>query len=297
MNVQRWTMLSALALGAATPLFAQQPLVIGQPRVISQSNGPGMELFEWTGRVDREIQVVMRGANLWTNEIGQTEYPRARVRTYSRLPNQDGQVVVQVANGRGVVDVVQQPTRQNNYTTIVRLVDPRSGSADYRLVAYWQGFSSGDVYGGGSSNNNGNVYGNGRNRGNGRANGQNRDRDHDGDIDRDDRRGNDVYRNRRDDQEALHWSGNVDDELEIRIQNGRVTYRTLSGAQPTNVRANPGNANMVRQNGNVAVAQSQGRGSVSVVQQPSQWNGYTTVIRVRDPQGGYGYYDLSVIVQ
>src|SRR2546430_9919788 len=31
-----------------------------------------------------------------------------------------------------------------------------------------------------------------------------------------------------------------------------------------------------------------GRGSVSITQQPSQWNGYTTVVRVRDPQGGYG---------
>src|ERR1043165_9170242 len=105
MNVQRWslisTLASALSLGAATPVFAQESLLIGQPRVISNANGPGMELFEWTGRVDREIQVVMRGNNLWTNEIGQTEYPRARSHTYSRLPNQDGQVTVQLVNGRG----------------------------------------------------------------------------------------------------------------------------------------------------------------------------------------------------
>ncbi len=56
----------------------------------------------------------------------------------------------------------------------------------------------------------------------------------------------------------LHWSGNVDDELEIRIQNGRVTYRTLSGAQPTSVRVDAGNMSMPRGNANVTVVQNTG---------------------------------------
>jgi hypothetical protein len=295
MKVQRLGLLSAIALGAASPLLAQQSLIIGQPRVMNQQT-QGVELFEWNGRVDREIQVVMRGNNLWTNEVGQTESPRARTRTYSRLPNQDGQVVVRVLNGRGNVDVIQQPTRQNDYTTVVRLVDGRSGSDDYRLVAYWQGYANGDVYGGGSSNN----------RGRGVARGHDKNRN--GIDDRDERRRNrdarddddrdrDVYNNRRSsDYEALHWSGNVDDDLEISIQNGRVSYRTLRGSQPTNVRANPGTANVSRL-GNLTISQASGRGSVQIVQQPSQWNGYTTVIRIRDPQSGSSWYDFSVIAQ
>lgn len=297
MKVQRLGLLSAIALGAASPLVAQQSLIFGQPRVINQQT-QGMELFEWNGRVDREIQVVMRGNNLWTNQVGQTESPRARTRTYSRLPNQDGQVMVRVLNGRGNVDVIQQPTRQNGYTTIVRLVDGRSGSDDYRLVAYWQGYANGDVYGGGSSNNRGRGVARGHDKNNNGIDDRDerrRDRD-DRDDDRD--RGRDIYNNRRSsDYEALHWSGNVDDDLEIRIQNGRVTYRTLSGAQPTNVRANPGNANISRLGGNLTIAQASGRGSVQIVQQPSQWNGYTTVIRVRDPQGGSSWYDFSVVAQ
>ena len=39
---------------------------------------------------------------------------------------------------------------------------------------------------------------------------------------------------------------------------------------------------------------SQGRGTVYVAQQPNASNGYTAVIRVRDPQGGYGFYDFEV---
>ena len=94
-----------------------------------------------------------------------------------------------------------------------------------------------------------------------------------------------------------HWSGNVDDELEIRLQNGRTEYRTLHGAQPTSVRATNGNSAMPRSNAQVSVVQNQGRGSVSVVQQPSSWNGNTTVLRVKDPQGGYGYYDFDLMWQ
>ena len=92
----------------------------------------------------------------------------------------------------------------------------------------------------------------------------------------------------------MRWMGNVDGELEIRIQNGRVDYRNLSGKQPTNIRSS-GSLASNRANGQVFIAQNQGRGSVTLVQQPSAYNGYTTVIRVRDPQGGYGFYDFNVM--
>ena len=273
------TSLSFALVAGVAPIALAQAYPINLPRVAAIGEDNGTELFEWSGRVDREVQIVMRGSDLWTNNVGATEYPRARSRTYGRLPNADGQVVVQLLNGRGDVDVIQQPNSRNDYTTVVRVRDPRGGSDGYRLAAYWQGYS-GDVY----SN---------RHHDNGRHRGQDVYRDRD-DDDRDDNGGYGQYG--RGNQEALHWSGNVDNELEIRLQNGRMEYRTLSGSQPTSIRANPGNVGM-RSNGTLSVVQSSGRGSVSIVQQPSQWNGYTTVIRVRDPQGGYGFYDFSVIAQ
>ena len=130
---------SALVMAAAPVAFAQ----FGQ-----NGNGrAGSELFEWSGRVDREVQVVMRAGRVWTNDIGRTEPGRERSRVMDNLPRRDGQVSVQVENGRGTVDVIQQPSAQNNYTTIVRIQDPRSGSDNYRLTAYWQAYSNGDVYG------------------------------------------------------------------------------------------------------------------------------------------------------
>jgi hypothetical protein len=236
----------------------------------------GQELFEWSGRVDREVQIVMRGNEVFTRNIGATEPGRPRSRTFGDLPRREGQVQIQVQNGRGNVDVIQQPDARNGFTTIVRIQDPRSGSDNYRLVAYWQGYSNGEYAGW---------------PGRGRDGGRDRDRDYPG-------AGNGGNGNGRyGDRTMLHWSGNVDDEVEVRIQNGRVDSRTTRGKDATNVRYDGGNMNMPRGNANVTVVQNSGRGNVTVVQQPSSWNNYTTVIRIKDPQGGYGYYDFNLLWQ
>jgi hypothetical protein len=294
---------AALALMGAVPAataFAQQ----------------GQELFEWSGRVDREVQIVMRGNSVSTNRVGPTESGRMNARAMSMMPRANGQVVVQKLNGRGNVDVIQQPSVANGFTTIVRVQDPRAGQDDYRLAAYWQGGSGSTVYGG----RNGAIYGgNGGNDTRGDVvRPDDHDRDHDYDREREHERererrererererernngnngnyGNSAGNGRYGANQALHWSGNVDGELEIRVQNGRIAYRNISGHQPTNIRADAGSMNMPRGAANVSVVQNQGRGVVSVIQQPSSFNGYTTVLRVRDPQGGYGFYDFSLL--
>jgi hypothetical protein len=280
-------MATALVAGAASFASAQW-----------DNRGNRNELFEWTGSVDREVQIVMRGNRVWTNNIGWTEPGNYNARAMGYLPQQNGRVWVQVENGRGDVDVIQQPSAQNGYSTTVRIRDPRSGSDRYRVVAYYEGYgySNGDVYG----------Y---------PDNGRGRDRDmgdmrrrHDGDDDDDDRGrgrghdrdrdggyGNGGYGNAGYGNSVLHWTGNVDDVLEIRMQNGRLDYRTLRGQQPTGIRVNDVGSQMPRSDATLSVVQHSGRGSVSVVQQPSNWNGYTTVIRINDPQGGYGFYDFDLV--
>jgi len=276
----------------------------------------GQEIFEWQGRVDRGIQISMRGRQLGTRDLGDNETGRARSRVFMQVPRRDGQVMVQLLNGRGQARIIQQPSARNGYTLTVQIEDPARGADDYRLAAYWQAYSGNDGYG-----NNRDVYGNSRDVNgntrydpNGRARDgrddrmDRRDRNDRDDHDRDrSRPGNGGYDNGRGNGNngnnnvgnnangMLHWSGNVDDELELRIQNGRVDYRTLSGAQPTNVRADRGNIAMPRNAQQIAVVQNQGRGTVTVVEQPSSYNGYTTVLRIRDPQGGYGFYDFDLL--
>jgi len=280
MRTQRWIQRTVPLAAAA--IVSAAPMAFAQWGVARQS---GQELFEWTGRVDREVQIVMRGNQVSTRNVGYNETGRARSRVMMDLPRREGQVAAQLLSGRGNVDVIQQPSSQNGYTTIVRVTDAAGGSDNYRVAAFWQNYANGDVYG--------------------RDRNRDRDRDRDDIYDRGNNRNGTPNRNRgngngnggynNNGYEVMHWSGNVDGELEIRLQNGRIDYRNLSGAQPTNIRLDRGNMSMPQNGSQVAISQGSGRGSVTVVQQPSSWNGYTTVIRVRDPQGGYGYYDFDLV--
>lgn len=250
----------------------------------------GRPLFDWSGRVDREVRITMHGRDARTQTAGRNPMERSRLDVASPLPQVDGRVSVRVQDGRGDVDVVQQPSARNDFTTIVRVVDRSNGTDNYRLTAYWTP----------DDNRSGNGTWDGRNesgyptrpsRGNdgyGRGNdGYGRGNDGNG-------RGNSGNGRGSNGASALRWTGDVDDALEIRIQGNRVDYRTLSGKSVRNVRADLVRGGLPRSDVQVFVTDQSGRGSVSVVQQPSARNGYTAVIRVSDPRPGYGDYSFDV---
>jgi hypothetical protein len=239
-------------------------------------------LFEWRGEVDREVRITMRGRELWTRDFGNEDLRRHREQVVGTLPREDGEVVVRLEDGRGNAEVVQQPAARNGYTAIVRIRDLRGGADRYHLSAFWRSYSDrwdrGNGQGRGRNGND--VYDTDRDRG---------DWGRNGGVDTRDRGPWDTGSYSRN---VLHWTGSVDDVLEIRIQGQRADYRTISGSTPRNVQAD---LNSVPQRDlQLRVSQRQGRGDVFVVQQPSSVNGYTAVIRIRDPQGGYGFYDFDL---
>jgi hypothetical protein len=265
--------LAAVAVSAST-LFAQ-----------------ARPLFDWSGRVDREVRITMHGRDARTQSAGRIQAQRSRIDVATALPRSDGHVSVRVEDGRGDVDVVQQPSARNDYTTIVRIRDRSNGTDTYRVTAFWLPERSSS----------GNGPWNGRDDYPARPG---RDRDgrddrRDDRYDRNDRGGRGGY-DRDDDygrgavRDALRWRGDVDDALEIRIQGSRIDYRTLSGKSVRNVRADLVRGGLPRRDVQVFVTDRSGRGSVSVVQQPSSRNNYTTVIRVYDPRSGYGAYSFDV---
>ena len=255
---------------------------------VSASTAPaqGRALFDWSGRVDREVRISMRGRDARAQSVGQYDMRRSRLDVATALPQREGRVFVRVEDGRGDVDVVQQPSARNNYTTIVRIRDRSSGTDVYRISAYWAPEGSGnggwdgrdgrDNYPPRPRRDDDDRYGRGRD--------DDRWDDRDGRGRGDDRYGSDV----------LRWSGDVDDALEIRIQGNRVDYRTLSGKAVRNVRANLVRGGLPRDDVHVVVTDRAGRGTVSVVQQPNARNNYTAVIRVYDPRSGYGDYRFDV---
>jgi hypothetical protein len=102
--------------------------------------------------------------------------------------------------------------------------------------------------------------------------------------------GGDVYGRNR----VLRWSGSVDGDTRISLSQNDLNYHVVAGGRPQNVRSSLGQT-MQRRDGQLEVQVRQGRGSVSVVQQPSMWNNYTAIVRVLDSPGGYGFYDFDVV--
>lgn len=213
-------------------------------------------LGTWNGRVDREVQLTIRGTNVSSNTLGGQEL-NGRFRLNNALPQQDGTVRLEMANGRGDASVVQQPNSSNGYTAIIRMMDRSSGADHYRVTAYWSPAPT-DM---------------GRGMGRGR-----------GDM------GRGMGRDRG---AMLTWRGDVDADADIRWRPGSVTQRNLNANIVRNPRSSVSGNVMTNRPGQVTATMRSGRGSVEVVQQPDASNRWTAVIRVHDPQGGYGHYEIE----
>ncbi|MBY0491938.1 MAG: hypothetical protein K2R93_19005 [Gemmatimonadaceae bacterium] len=303
-----WSALAATSLLAGA-LFATPAKALPVDRT----------LFTWTGRVDREVYLVVRGRDVQTR--GEDAYLPNRTRVNEPLPRTVGAVLVQLNNGRGEVDVIEQPNPRNGYQATIRIRDPRGGADNYRVTAYWQGDDRYDPRDDRRDSdcrpgNNGRGWGWGRNRNTSNCADRDRDRDRDNrnggwddrdrrdrDRDRDDRNGgygNGGYGNGGyggggyGDAGMLTWSGRVDDVVEIRISGRRVDTITRSGVSAQNVNFNIRGGGLPQRNVTLEIDQRSGRGAVYVAQQPSSWNGYTAVIRVNDNRGGADFYDFAV---
>ena len=210
------------------------------------------QLFHWSGRVDQEVQLTMAGRNLTSSNMGPREPGKRNLSVMAPVPRMDGMVTVQMLDGRGTANVIQQPTAQNGYTAIVSVRDPQGGVGNYSLNAFWQPASGGEVAA-------------------------------------------PFRRSFSANRLALTWSGDVDDALEIHLSRSGVRYQTLSGRDARNVQASfAGIPSGARQ---LMVSQTQGRGQVVVVRQPSSENGYTATLRINDPQPGFGHYSFQLYWQ
>lgn len=135
-------------------------------------------LFEWQGRVDREVQFDIGNRGVDVRGID-GDNGRGRIRENSGLPRTNGYLVVQRIDGRGNVDIVQQPASSNNgngrgwgnRSGVVRIRDTQGGADTYRIRVYWR--STDSSYG---NNSNGGWEQTGNRNGN---NGNNRNDDYD----------------------------------------------------------------------------------------------------------------------
>jgi len=91
----------------------------------------------WRGRVDDDVRIRIRGGQADVETIGGTAYNDSQTDFSNSLPFRRVTVRLTVKKARGQVYIEEQPTRANDFTTVVRIKDPRGGASDYEFELNW----------------------------------------------------------------------------------------------------------------------------------------------------------------
>jgi len=112
----------------------------------SSSGGPGGQFpdsgarsgrMTWRGRVDDDVRIRIRGGSADVETIGGTEYSDSQPNFFNSLPNRRVTVRLTAKRGRGEIFIEQQPSRENDFTAIVRIRDTRGGASEYEFELQW----------------------------------------------------------------------------------------------------------------------------------------------------------------
>jgi hypothetical protein len=211
-------------------------------------------LLTWSGRVDKEAQITIRDTTISTSIIGGLPVVTSYFAVKDRLPQRDGTVRVEIESGRGDVDVIQQPSAANQFAAVIRIRDHSVGVDTYTLKAFWNPNRGEDRYSSAAAV-----------RANADATPAN----------------------------TMRWTGTVDRDLTIEWRGYDVMSKNGSGEAAREVHSSVSNA-LPSSNSRVELSIREGRGDVSVLQQPTSANGYTAILRIRDPQTGMGRYNFDL---
>ena len=91
----------------------------------------------WKGRVDDDVRIVVRGGRADVETLGGTPYNNAQPNFSGSLPPRRVTVRLTVKKARGEVFIEEQPSRENNFATVIRIKDSRGGASDYEFELTW----------------------------------------------------------------------------------------------------------------------------------------------------------------
>jgi hypothetical protein len=92
----------------------------------------------WRGFVDKEVHLVLQNRNLETRTVSGAPYDNVNHSFTASLPTRNVSVEVFKKKGRGNVRVIQQPSRDNDYTAVVQILDEEGGAKEYELEISWR---------------------------------------------------------------------------------------------------------------------------------------------------------------
>lgn len=92
----------------------------------------------WRGMVDDVVHLIVRGRDIRVRSISGRPYPEGNFSFTSALPTRNVSVEVDKKRGRGDVQVVQQPSRSNDYTAVIEIRDRDGGAREYQIEVFWR---------------------------------------------------------------------------------------------------------------------------------------------------------------
>jgi hypothetical protein len=92
----------------------------------------------WSGRVDNVVQLTLQGNNLRAQDMTNSGMTTTNQNVNGYLPRRPVTVTANKFGGRGNVRVIQQPNRNNGFTAIVEISDPKGGADNYRVDINWE---------------------------------------------------------------------------------------------------------------------------------------------------------------
>jgi len=91
----------------------------------------------WRGRVDDDVRIRIRGGSADVETLGGTPYYDSQPNFENSLPNRRVTVRLTSKRGRGEIFIEQQPSRENDFTAVVRIRDTKGGASDYSFTLEW----------------------------------------------------------------------------------------------------------------------------------------------------------------
>jgi hypothetical protein len=98
-------------------------------------SGPGT--MTWRGRVDDYVELRIQGSRVVSRERQGAPTFNERYDFSSPLPRAEVQMSVKRRDGRGRVQLIQQPNRSNGYTAVVAIDDDKGGADNYEIEVRW----------------------------------------------------------------------------------------------------------------------------------------------------------------
>ncbi|RPJ86828.1 MAG: hypothetical protein EHM18_04215 [Acidobacteria bacterium] len=94
--------------------------------------------MRWSGKVDDEIVIMIRGSRASIRTVTGDQVRDDDYSFDSPLPRQELRMNLKKVSGRGSVDLLEEPSRRNDYSAVVRIRDKKSGTDDYAFELRWE---------------------------------------------------------------------------------------------------------------------------------------------------------------